>query len=418
LHPSQPRNKIAAFGLRTLSSLRIPAYRIYFLAVLGQFASLSMSTATSPLLVYRLTGSSALLGTTSLAYAVPMIIMSLLGGAIADRFQKKNIIMFGLIALALVPLAVGLCIVTGLLSKEREGSWLILAGSSFFTGIISGAMLPARQAIIPELVKREQTMNAVALNMIGMNVLSLIGPAAAGFLIDGVGFAFVYFSMAALNIYGAIMIIFIPHTSPLGNRSESIVYQIKTGFKYILKDRIILLILLFTTLAVIMVMPYQQLLPIYVDDILKVGAKGMGILLSVSGIGALVGSITLASLPNKNRGILLLSSGLVSSAALLIFAFSHSWVLSLGCMAFLGIGQTLRGTVGGALAQSYTEPVYMGRVMSIMMMQWGLMSLCTFFAGMLAEVLPVQVVIGGLAGILCLVTLYLMLAAPKIRKLD
>lgn len=411
-------SQIAAFGLRTSGSLRVPAFRIYFLAVLGQFACLSMSMATSPLLVYRLTGSSALLGTTSLAYAIPMIIMSLFGGALADRFQKKNIVILGLIGSALVPLIVGLCIVTGLLSKEREGSWLILAGSSFFTGIISGAMLPARQAIIPELVKREQTMNAVALNMIGMNVLSLVAPAVAGFLIDGVGFAFVYFTMAALNIYGAIMMFFIPHTSPLGNRSNSIINEIKTGFTYILKDRVILLILLFTTLAVVLVMPYQQLLPIYVDDILKVGAKGMGILLSVCGIGALVGSVTLASLPNRNRGFLLLTSGFVSSVALLVFAFSRSWALSLVCMAFLGVGQSLRGTVGGALAQSYTEPVYMGRVMSIMMMQWGFMSLCTFFAGMLAELLPVQWVIGGLAVALCLITLYLMIATPKIRKLD
>ena len=415
---SQPKNQIAAFGLRTLSSLRIPAYRIYFLAVLGQFAAMSMSTATSPLLVYRLTGSSALLGTTSLAYAVPMIFMSLFGGALADRIQKKRIVMFGLIAAALIPLAVGLCIVWGLLSKEREGSWLILAGSSFFTGIVSGAMLPARQAIIPELVKRDQTMNAIALNMLGMNVLSLIGPAAAGFLIDGVGFAFVYFTMAALNVYGAIMIFFIPHTSPLGNRSESIVNEIKTGFKYILKDRTILYILIFSTLAVVLAMPYQQLLPIYVDDILKVGAKGMGILLSVSGVGALVSSIALASLPNKKRGVLLLLSGLILSAALIVIAFSRSWALSLTFMVFVGIGQTLRGTLGGALAQTYTEPAYMGRVMSIMMMQWGFMSLCTFFAGVLAEVMPVQWVIGGFAGILGLVALYFMMAVPKMRKLD
>ena len=347
-----------------------------------------------------------------------MIIMSLFGGAFADRIQKKRIVMFGLIASALVPLTVGLCIVFGVLSKEREGSWLILAGSSFFTGIISGAMLPARQAIIPELVEREHTMNAVALNMMGMNVLSLIGPAAAGFLIDGVGFAFVYFTMAALNVYGAIMIFFIPHTSPLGNRSNSIVNEIKTGFKYILKDRAILYILLFTMLAVVLAMPYQQLLPIYVDDILKVGAKGMGFLLSVCGVGALVSSIALASLPNKKRGLLMLISGIILSIALIVFAFSRLWALSLICMIFIGVGQTLRGTVGGAMAQSYTEPAYMGRVMSIMMMQWGFMSLCTFFAGVLAEIIPVQWVIGGFAALLGLVTLYFTIVLPKIRQLD
>ena len=114
----------------------------------------------------------------------------------------------------------------------------------------------------------------------------------------------------------------------------------------------------------------------------------------------------------------MLISGIILSIALIVFAFSRLWALSLICMIFIGVGQTLRGTVGGAMAQSYTEPAYMGRVMSIMMMQWGFMSLCTFFAGVLAEIMPVQWVIGGFAALLGLVTLYFMIALPKIRQLD
>jgi MFS family permease len=405
-------------GLRAVSSLRTPAYRMYFLGMLGQFASMNMQMVTGSLLIYRLTGSAALLGTMSLAHAVPMIFLSIFGGAIADRMQKKQLLMFGLISSSLLALGIGLCLVTGALSQEKEGSWWILVLSSFLMGSIFGIMMPARQAIIPELVSRSQAMNAVALNMLGMNVLSLVAPAAAGFLIAGFDFASVYFCMAGLNLYSAIMVAFIPHTSPVHNNSGSILSDIQKGFSYIKKDRIILFVLAFTTIVVVFSMPFQQLLPIYVDDILKVGATGMGILMSVSGAGALVGSIALAALPNKKRGILLIFSSLMVGVALLVFAFSSSWLLSLGFIVFIGLGQTLRGTVGSALLQSYTEPAYMGRVMSIMMMQWGVMSLVTFAAGLAAEFVHVQWVIGSMAITLIIFSIFSIFLFPKIRKLD
>jgi MFS family permease len=405
-------------GLRTISSLRTPAYRTYFLGMLGQYASMSMQMITGSLLIYRLTNSAALLGFMSLAHALPMIILSIFGGAVADRLQKKQLMVFGLVSSALLALAIGLALKTGALSAAREGSWWILVLSSFLMGCIFGMMMPARNAIIPELVTREQAMNAVALNMLGMNVLSLVAPAIAGFLIEAFDFASVYFCMAGLNLYAAIMVAFIPHVSPVRNHTLSIVGDIKDGFRYILKDRDIRFVLVFTTLVVVFSMPFQQLLPIYVDDILKVGALGMGVLLSASGIGALFGSLALAGLPNKKRGLLLLSSGIVVGAALLVFAFSRSWPLSLAFIVFVGLGQTLRGTIGSALLQSYTEPAYMGRVMSILMMQWGVMSLVTFAAGVVAQFVHVQWVIGTLSVALLIISLLAFFLYPKIRKMD
>jgi MFS family permease len=405
-------------GLRTISSLRTPAYRTYFLGMLGQYASMSMQMITGSLLIYRLTNSAALLGIMSLAHALPMIIISIFGGAIADRLQKKQLMIFGLVGSALLALAIGLALKTEALSAAREGSWWILVLSSFLMGCIFGMMMPARNAIIPELVTREQAMNAVALNMLGMNVLSLVAPAIAGFLIEAFDFASVYFCMAGLNLYAAIMVVFIPHISPVRNHTLSIVGDIKQGFQYILKDPAIRFVLVFTTLVVVFSMPFQQLLPIYVDDILEVGALGMGVLMSASGIGALVSSITLAGLPNRKRGLLLLASGIVVGAALLVFAFSRSWPLSLAFIVFVGLGQTLRGTIGSALLQSYTEPAYMGRVMSILMMQWGVMSLVTFAAGVVAQFVHVQWVIGSLSVSLLVVSLLAFFLYPKIRKLE
>lgn len=114
----------------------------------------------------------------------------------------------------------------------------------------------------------------------------------------------------------------------------------------------------------------------------------------------------------------MLLSGLISSLALIGFAFSNIWGLSLGLIVFVGLGQTIRGTIGSALLQSYTKPEYMGRVMAILMMQWGTMSLCTFAAGLMAEVMPVQWVLGGFAMALLVISILSMTMAPRMRKLD
>ncbi len=135
-----------------------------------------------------------------------------------------------------------------------------------------------------------------------MNVLMLF--AGSGRVpYDGPGYASVYYIIAGLNAYAATMIIFVPRTSPDIRHKENIISAIREGFKYIRLDTTILFVLGFTLLVTVLSMPYHQLLPIYAEDILKVGASGQGILMSVSGIGALIGSFILASMPNKIAGL-------------------------------------------------------------------------------------------------------------------
>ncbi len=376
-----------------------------------------MQMVTGSLLIYRLTDSAALLGTMSLVNAVPTLLLSLFGGAIADRMPKKLILILGLASSALVSFMIALSLTMGVLSRENAGSWWILIVSSLVQGIIMGLMMPARQAIIPELVSKEQTMNAVALNTLGMNVLSLAAPAAAGFLVDAFDFASVYYAMTGLYLYGVGFLVFLPR-STRQTVSGGIMGDIKAGIGYIKGQRTILLILFFTLFFVVLSMPYRQLLPIFVDDILNVGATGLGLLMSASGAGAMVGSLVLANLPNRNRGLILLLSGALSGLALVAFSFSTSWVASLAFITFVGLSQTGRITTSNALLQSYVEGKYMGRVMSIFMMQWGLVSLATFFGGAMAEAISVQWVVGGFALTLVAVSLLALVFLPSIRKLD
>jgi len=394
------------------------AYRFYFLGVLGQFASMNMQMVTGSLLIYRLTDSAALLGTMSLANAIPTLLLSMFGGAIADRIQKKYILILGLTGSALVSLMVAISLTTGLLSRENSGSWWILMISSFLQGIIMGLMMPARQSIIPELVTKDHAMNAVALNTLGMNVLSLAAPAAAGFLVDAFDFAAVYYAMTGLYIYGVGFIILIPRVNRTTSNNSSIIADIKEGIEYLKRQRLVMLILFFTLFFVVLSMPYRQLLPIFVDDILKVGATGMGLLLSVSGAGAMIGSLIIANLPNKRRGVILLLSGAISGLALVAFSFSSSWGASLAFMIIVGLSQTGRITTSNALLQTCVEGKYMGRVMSIFMMQWGIVSLSTFLAGGMAEAVPVQWVVGGFALVLFAVSVLAIIFLPSLRKLD
>jgi len=267
-------------------------------------------------------------------------------------------------------------------------------------------------------VDREQLMNAVAFNTMGMNILTAVAPYIAGTLIDSFNFDAVYYAMTGLYICGAFFIFSIPGGRQPTGEGGNILGEIRKGFQYIRRNSMIMIVLLFSLVATALAMPYVQLLPIYVDDILKVSATKMGVLMSVAGAGAFVGSITLTALPNKKRGLLLLGSGLIAGTALVIFSFSTIWGLSLGIMVFIGLGQTLRMTIGSTLLQSYADAEYRGRVMSIFSMQWGLMSVITFFAGILAEVVPIQWILGSLAMFLIVLSILAIIFIPSIRKLD
>jgi len=405
-------------NLRTFSSLKNPVYRLYYAGILGQRASMNMQMVARSLLVYRITGSAVILGVMSLAHAIPMLFLSLIGGVIADRVQKKYVLIAGLVSSAVVSLGIALALTLGYLSVERAGSWWILAAAALLQGIIMGLMIPSRQAIIPEIVGEEELMNAVSLDTLGMNTLRLLAPAAAGFLIDAFDFEAVYYTMTGMYLMGMVFISFMPLTSMMTIRGGGALADIIEGVKYLRRETTIILILVFTLFTVLLARPYFILMPIFADDILKVGATGMGVLISVSGIGAITGSLTLASLPNKKRGLMLLASSLIMGAALVGFSFSSSWPLSLGLIVFVGLGMAGRMTLGNTLLQYYVDDEYRGRVMSIYNMEFGLTSLGGFAAGLLAEATGVQWTVGGFAMVLIFLSILGFAFLPRLRRLD
>jgi len=264
-------------------------------------------------------------------------------------------------------------------------------------------------------------MNAISLNNMGMNIFRIISPALAGVLVDVVGFWVVYAIMTFMIITSVVFIAMVPasssprKTSGVGNSLQ----DVTEGWKYIRGQKTIFAILLFTAVGMILGAPYSQLLPMFADpSILNISATSLGILMMVSGIGAIIGSLILASLTDRRRGLILISAVFMMALALTGFSFSVWLPVSLTFIFFIGMGSTVQMALGNSLIQYYVDAAYRGRVLSFFMLCFGLSSLGAFFAGILAEGIGVQWAVGSLAMLLIVGTLLVFAFVPRIRKLD
>ena len=416
--PAADEGGIAGYRKRVFSSFKNPIYRLYYYSLIGHWAPMQMQMVTRTLLIYRITGSGAILGLMALAGSIPMLILSLYGGALADRMEKRKILIISQAASAVVSLGVALALSLNYLGRDVPGSWWILMVSSVMQGIIMGIMMPSRASMVPEIVKPEDLMNAISLNNMGMNVFRIFAPAATGFIIDAWDFASVYYIMTALYIFSVIFLFKIPRIRPAVRQGSSTVTEVIEGFRYMRSEIAIMLILLFSFGCSILGMPFNMLLPMFTEDVLKVGSSGLGILMAVSGIGAIAVSFVLASIPNKRRGIMMLFSGLILSLALIAFSFTAEWYLSLFLVVFIGLGQTGQTAIGFVLVQYYVDPNYRGRVMSFMMLGFGLSSLGVVFGGILADAMGIAWSIGGLAMALAVLSVAMIAFSSRLRKLD
>lgn len=409
---------ISLRNLRTFTSFKNPVFRLYYAAMLGQMAAMNMQMFARSFLVFTLTESYTALGIMALANATPMMFFSLFGGVIADRVQKKYVLLVGQLASAVVALGIAASLTIGVMSTDNSSSWWILVVASLAQGTILGLMMPSRQAMIADIVGVNDLMNAVALNTFGMNTLRIMGPAVAGVLVASWGYEPVYYAMTGMYLVSAFFIWLMPKTGTISLGRKGAISDIVDGLKYVRRDPTILMILLISLVIVLLSMPYMMLLPGFAIDILKIGERGGGLLMMVSGFGALVGSITLASLPDKKRGLILMGGSLLLAVSLVGFSFSSVVMYSFAAIFFVGIGQTVRMTLSNTLLQYYVQEEYRGRVMSLLMMEFGVTSFTVFGAGVMAEAVGPQWSVGGLAIMLVVFCIGVLVLSPRMRNLD
>ena len=343
-------------------------------------------------LTYDLTKDAFILGIVQSGYGPSILVLVLFGGAIADRWDRKRIIMLAQAASATAALLIAVVVATG------HHTWIHLLMLSLFEGITFSFLGPARQAIIPEIVGRKRLTSAMALHGAGMSVTLLTIPALAGVIYGRYGPEGVFFVNAGLAAMAAVMTSFVP--SRRASRQEakdSTLRDIWAGLAYIWRTRLVLVLLLMGTATALFSMPFRQILPVLIVDVYDRGPESMGLMLSIGGIGSLLGAGVIASMAAGRRGRLLLLAIFISGIGLMLIAIVPLYFAAVGFMVLMGMGDTGRRTLYQVILMDKVEDRFRGRVMSVWMLNFGLMPLGVLPAGLIAEHFGGQVAVGVLA---------------------
>ncbi len=382
----------------TLRSLRHRNFRLYFV---GQFISMCgtwMQTMAQMWLVYRLTHSSSLLGLVGFAGQIPSIVFGLLGGAAADRFDRRKLVLVTQTAAMVQALLLGVLTVTG-----RVQVWHVFA-LAVAIGIVNVFDMPARQSFVVDMVDdREDLGNAIAMNSVLVNGSRVVGPAVAGVLVGvwGEGTCFLLNSLSFLAVIASLLMMRMPERQERGAQTlEQTGRHIKDGLRYAWRNPDIRALLVLLAMISVAGVPFMVLLPIFSDQILGGGATGVGWLMGASGLGAMAGAIFLAR-RNFTSGLDRVA-GLTSAGfgvSLILFSFSRSMPVSLALLTLTGFCMMTMFTGCNTLLQALTSDAMRGRVMGLFTMTF--MAVAPFgnlISGFAADRIgaPMTVAFGGL----------------------
>ena len=372
-------------------------HRNYRLFVSGQIISLVgtwMQSIAQSWLVYQLTGSSLLLGLVGFAGQIPVFLFASLGGVFADRHNRRRIVIATQIASML--LAFILSVLT-LLKHIQVWEIMVLAAS---LGVVNAFDIPARQSFIVEMVNSEDMINAIALNSAMFNGARILGPAIAGVTVAVIGEGWCFFANGVSYIAVIVGLLLMKVTPrerarQVASRLESII----EGFRFVLHTGPIRALLLLLGLVSVTGMPYAVLMPIFADKYLHVGARGLGLLMGATGVGALAATLMLAArreVRGLGRWVLYASGGF--GLSLILFSFSRSLLLSILLLLPAGFSMLLQMSSSNTLIQTMVPDALRGRVMAVYsMMFMGMAHFGALLAGAIAHRLgaPFTVALGG-----------------------
>ena len=398
----------------TFTSLKNRHYRWFWLGMLASFIGIHLQLVARNWLVYEMTGSALALGIVIAAWGLPILLLSLYGGAVADRVKKRDLLIVTQVANGIITLIIAILIATGGILL-----WHLIAAAAL-TGIIFAFHVPARLAIIPELVQKREILNAIALNSTGMNLSRFVGFAIGGALLGVIGVAGVYYVVVFCFFVSAALLFMLPVVEKVRQRAvTSIKVDMMEGLRYIYHSPLLRSLLAMAFVAIAFGLPYMNLMPVFAVDIFDVGEFGLGFLLGMAGLGSLIGSLILASLGDfRRKGLLCIGLAFGFGATVALFGFSDSYPLSLVLLIAVGLLGAGYLAVNNTLIQSKVPHEMLGRVMSIYVMTFAMMPLGTLPLGAVSEAIGAQLAIGAGGIIVVLFTLGMAIFHPRLRRLE
>ncbi len=382
---------------------------IFFLGMNGQFVVRSY-------LAFKLTDSAAALGLINLVVAVPMLLVSPFGGVISDRVNRRRLVLAGQLVLIVSEL-----VIFALLAADALHFWHLVAAGCMM-GIVFPIMMPARQAIVMDIVGREGVHSSMVLSMGGMNAARIAGPAAAGYALSLLAVEWVY--LCSVVLYAVAMLAMARVSLAAGRTvlpkiAKSVLADLKEGVRYVWDDHPVRALMLLSMLPIIFAMPFQMLLVVFAEDVWDVGAGGLGLLNAFAGIGGILGSLIVAFRGERRNKVATMTRSLLAFGALLLFFAVSPWFAAALLFVLLAdIAANIFQTTNGTTIQMLVPDHVRGRVMSLTMMMFGLTPLGTVPIGIAAEAFGAPAAVAGASIVMVALVVVFYYASAALRSVD
>ena len=367
------------------------------------------------ILIYDLTGDAQKTALVSIGWAPGLLIMSLFGGVLGDRVERRMLIQTSQFANATFALIVGFLILTNFIE------WWHLMIVSSLQGCVFALQIPARTAAMSQLVPKQLIGNAMALNSTAMTLMSVAAPAVGGVLYELIQPEGVYFVVTVMMVLAMGFTSLLPKMHPdenMARAKESPLVNIRRGIQYALRNRLVRVLLLQSVVIAMLSMPFRMLIPVFAKDLYGSVPSEVGWLATMAGLGGIAASIGVASLrAGQRRGWVILMSPVISAISIFVIA-SLPWYF-VGMIMFIGVGfgESIRWALGQALVVEHSNPRYRARMTSLTMMTYGLIPLAAFPIGWLVDNVGVVQTVMGMAVALFAAGLFFIVASPSVRNL-
>ncbi len=345
----------------TFASLRHRNYRLFFFGQMVSLIGTWMQWTAQGWLVYKITGSKAMLGVIGMVATLPMLLLSNFGGVVADRFPRRTVLLVTQTSSLIMPLILADLVLLGCVEVWHIA---LLAG---LLGVVNSFDMPARQAFVVEMVGRDDLLNAIGLNSGVFNSARIMGPAVAGIVMAsvGIGYCFMINGISYIAVVLAIYMIKVP-ASGQKRQTGSFLRKLVAGFAYVKRDKRLLGIMILLAVISIFGFSYTRLLPAFASDIFDASEIGYGEMLSFNGIGAIVGSLTVASMTRRrDKREALVAGVLIFCLAVTAFALTSNFTSGLFLLLILGTGMIMFMTTANTMIQTIVPDEYRGRVMGV-----------------------------------------------------
>jgi MFS family permease len=411
--PRGIRRILSALALApTFAAFREPWYRWFWAGRTLSSGAYQIRSVVRGWLIYSLTGSALALTAVEASADVATLLFSVPAGVVCDRLDRRNVMLVGTGAVGVVFIGVAALIFTGAITVWH------LAISGLLMGFLFSLVIPARMALTGDLMPRETLLNAMALVWVGLGLVGTFSSGLGGVLVDRAGPGVVYLIMAAAYLITAGLYFGVPAGQRRERRLGSVLTDLIEGGRYLLTNPSLVALTLLELVRTILYNPYMTLLPVLASDVYQSGAVGLGLLRGASSLGGLLGSLIVASLGDvRRKGLLLLGSGALAGASLILLGQSPSLALGMGAIVLVTTMSNAYMVTEGTLVQSAAEPRMRGRVQGFARLMFGLAPVGSLPAGALADAMGARFTVTVLGVCVMVVFVLMGLLQPRLREL-